>query len=340
MKSLQKLFKRRESENSAQSDHSEVVPIKCKHTYYPIRPLGKGSFGSVSLALTKQGDKVAVKRINVNPRTKNRELSIWKSLNSPYCVKLLDSATKKDKNTRSKEIFMVMEYIPETLSQYITRQYDKETELNFTTVKKLAYQIFAGLNYMHSHGITHRDIKPQNLLVDEEKMELKLCDFGSSKKLKSNEESVSYIASRYYRAPELILGCKRYTSAIDIWAAGCVIAEMFNNGQPLFTGADSLSLMKDIVNIIGAPTNDELASFPHINQPIPSVHRSCLEDAISNNVPEDLMELLSLIFVYDPSKRPTASECLKHRCFVEFNSNQKNCSSRSIFKKCNERRSL
>jgi len=105
-------------------------------------------------------------------------------------------------------------------------------------VKLYMYQLMRGLNYVHSKGITHRDIKPQNLLVDPSCHILKICDFGSAKKLLAEEESVSYITSRYYRAPELLFGSKNYNSMIDIWSAGCVFAEMLL-GQPIFKGKDS-----------------------------------------------------------------------------------------------------
>ena len=91
------------------------------------------------------------------------------------------------------------------------------------------------MNYLASVGICHRDIKPQNLLVDPQTHSLKVCDFGSAKRLVRGEINVSYICSRYYRAPELIFGATEYTNAIDVWSVGCVMAEMLL-GQPLFPG--------------------------------------------------------------------------------------------------------
>ena len=104
-------------------------------------------------------------------------------------------------------------------------------------VKLYAYQLLRALNYMHRKNVMHRDIKPQNLLVDPTCHILKVCDFGSAKKLNVEESknSVSYICTRYYRAPELMFGSRTYNSSIDIWSAGCVIAELFL-GEPLFKG--------------------------------------------------------------------------------------------------------
>jgi glycogen synthase kinase 3 beta len=93
-------------------------------------------------------------------------------------------------------------------------------------IKLYIYQCFRALAYIHALGICHRDIKPQNLLVDSETHTLKVCDFGSAKRLVQGEVNVSYICSRYYRAPELIFGATEYNNAIDVWSVGCVMAEL------------------------------------------------------------------------------------------------------------------
>ncbi len=90
------------------------------------------------------------------------------------------------------------------------------------------YQLLRGLHYIHLKGIVHRDIKPQNLLIDPSCHVLKICDFGSAKKMQAGELSTAYICSRYYRAPELIFGKRDYNHAVDLWSAGCVFAEMLN----------------------------------------------------------------------------------------------------------------
>ncbi len=108
------------------------------------------------------------------------------------------------------------------------------------------YQLFRSLAYIHSMGICHRDIKPQNLLLDPESAVLKLCDFGSAKQLVKGELNVSYICSRYYRAPELIFGATDYTCNIDIWSAGCVLAELLL-GQPIFPGDSGVDQLVEII---------------------------------------------------------------------------------------------
>jgi serine/threonine protein kinase len=113
-----------------------------------------------------------------------------------------------------------------------------------------------GLAYLHSLGICHRDIKPSNLLVTDDH-KLKICDFGSAKRLIKGQNNVSYICSRYYRAPELIFGCTEYSHAVDVWAAGCVIAELLI-GQALFPGESGVDQLVEIIKVLGTPNRDQI----------------------------------------------------------------------------------
>ena len=107
----------------------------------------------------------------------------------------------------------------------------------------------------------HRDVKPQNILVDHKNLELRLCDYGSAKKLDPEAgPSVSYICSRYYRAPELIFGCTKYGEKVDVWSAGCVIAEMLKL-TPLFPGKSSKEQITEIFKVLGTPTPEEVKAM-------------------------------------------------------------------------------
>lgn len=145
-------------------------------------------------------------------------------------------------------------------------------------IKIYIYQLFRSLAYIHSQGICHRDIKPQNLLLDPNTGVLKLCDFGSAKILVANEPNVSYICSRYYRAPELIFGATNYTtkigkprtssskrqhangSATDVWSTGCVMAELML-GQPLFPGESGIDQLVEIIKVLGTPTREQIRTM-------------------------------------------------------------------------------
>ncbi len=125
---------------------------------------------------------------------------------------------------------LVLEYVPETVYSISRHHQKSKIPLPLLYVKLYLYQLSRALAHIHSLGICHRDIKPQNLLVNPENQQLKLCDFGSAKALVKGEPNVSYICSRYYRAPELIFGSTDYSTAIDIWSQG----ESFTTVMPLY----------------------------------------------------------------------------------------------------------
>ena len=197
------------------------------YTYTATQVVGSGSFGVVYQAtVSETGETVAIKKVFQDKRYKNRELSIMQELNHPNVIKLrhhfYTSGDKED------EVYLncVMDYVPDTLSRII-RQYNKsKITMPKLIVKLYAYQLLKSINYINTIGICHRDIKPQNVLVDPNTHLLKLCDFGSAKRLIKGEPNIAYICSRYYRAPELICGATDYTTQVDVWSIGCVIAEM------------------------------------------------------------------------------------------------------------------
>lgn len=126
---------------------------------------------------------------------------------------------------------LVLEYVPETVYSISRHHQKSKIALPLLYVKLYLYQLSRALSHIHTLGICHRDIKPQNLLVNPENQQLKLCDFGSAKALVRGEPNVSYICSRYYRAPELIFGSTDYSTAIDIWSQGeCGIASICMHG--------------------------------------------------------------------------------------------------------------
>merc|ERR1712227_732368 len=117
-----------------------------------------------------------------------------------------------------------------------------------------------GLAFIHGRGIAHIDIKPQNLLLDGKNQILKICDFGTAKRLVTGKALTSYVCSRYYRAPEIILGATMYSTSVDLWSAGCVFAEMLL-GQPLFTGTDGINQFVEIIKVLGTPSPEELRAM-------------------------------------------------------------------------------
>lgn len=143
---------------------------------------------------------------------------------------------------------IITDYFSDNLYQVI-----KKKEMNPLLVKLYIYQLFRGLNYLSMISIAHRDIKPQNILVDKHKHKLIISDFGSAKQLVSTEVNLAYICSRCYRAPELIFGATDYNTQIDMWSTGCVIIEMLK-GTPPFMGDSQVDQLKEIIKVLGTPT--------------------------------------------------------------------------------------
>jgi serine/threonine protein kinase len=290
-----------------------------KVEYKPVKVIGQGAFGVVYCARSADGDFVAIKKVLQDPRYRNRELESHQQIHNRYCVALRDHFISAGRKPNETFLNLIMEYLPLSLHQF-TMNYRKERKYPpLLYVKLFAFQMFAGLNYLHSIGITHRDLKPQNILCDPVTGELKICDFGSAKRLLPSEKSVAYIASRYYRAPELIMGCEYYTTAIDIWAAGCVLAEMLMAGMPIFPGSSAVGQLHEIVKVLGPPTEEDLTTFQHSpDVAIEGGEALTLEKVLPRHTPPDLMALLKRIFVYKPGERPPAIDCMHDPCFDEI----------------------
>jgi glycogen synthase kinase 3 beta len=140
----------------------------------------------------------------------NRELTILKELSHPNVVTLYYFFYTKGDEPGSDYLHLVMEFFNSNLARLIRHHRDKRSQIPMVQVKCLMYQMLRGLNYLHYQEIGHRDIKPHNLLLDPNASVLKVCDFGCAKKLLANDNSISYICSRYYRPPELCMGATQY----------------------------------------------------------------------------------------------------------------------------------
>ena len=152
-------------------------------------------------------------------------------------------------------------------------------------------------------------MKPQNLLVDPTRFVLKLCDFGSAKALVRGEPNIAYICSRYYRAPELIFGSTDYTTAVDVWSQGCVMAELLM-GTPLFPGASGVDQLVEIIKILGTPSRDELKSMnPNYQEfKFPQIKAQAWSNLFRSSTPPEAKDLVQIMLTYTPTLRCKAIE--------------------------------
>ncbi|EFE39056.1 hypothetical protein TRV_06272 [Trichophyton verrucosum HKI 0517] len=309
--------------------------------YTQCKIVGNGSFGIVfQTKLSPGGEDAAIKRVLQDKRFK-----IMRIVRHPNIVEL--KAFYYSNGDRKDEVYLnlVLEYVPETVYR-ASRYFNKlKTTMPLLEVKLYTYQLFRSLAYIHSQGICHRDIKPQNLLLDPSTGILKLCDFGSAKILVANEPNVSYICSRYYRAPELIFGATNYTTKIDVWSTGCVMGELML-GQPLFQGESGIDQLVEIIKILGTPTREQIRTMnpnymehkfpqikPHPFNKVPSrrpysfsfffffFHLCmliCSSYQVFRKASHEAIDLITALLEYTPTQRLSSIEALCHPFFDEL----------------------
>jgi len=219
---------------------------------------------------------------------------------------------------------LVLGYIPKNLYEVCSSYAKRNEKMPIILVQLYIYQLCRSLAYVHSLGICHRDIKPQNLLIHPETNELKLCDFGSAKILVKGEPNVAYICSRYYRAPELIFGAGDYTTAIDVWSAGCVMAELII-GHPIFAGESGNDQLGEIMKVLGTPSREEIFAmnrdYKENNKQFSSIKPHPWHKNFLPETPEPALDIMAKMLVYTPSLRIKPLEACAHRFFDDLRKN-------------------
>lgn len=292
-------------------------------SYSAERIIGNGSFGVVfQAAVVETGEIVAIKKVLQDKRFKNRELQIMRQLvKDPHSNIVALKHCFYSQGEKPDELYLnlVLEYVPETVYSISRFHQKSKIALPLIYVKLYLYQLSRALAHIHSLGICHRDIKPQNLLVNPANQQLKLCDFGSAKALVKGEPNVSYICSRYYRAPELIFGSTDYTTAIDIWSQGCVGAELLL-GQPLFPGDSGVDQLVEIIKVLGTPTREEISSMNsnYIEFKFPQIKGCQWRKVFRNKTPEEAIDFIASTLAYTPENRVKPFDGCGHKFFDEL----------------------
>ena len=240
---------------------NEIFDVPCS-PFMLEKPLGQGTFGTVFRSRTASGRVVAIKQVEEDERYVTREVEICKMLaavNHPNIVEVVGLYFTVDQQ-HVRTLNLVMEYLPQTMRGVLSFLSRRNMRIKVPLVQIYMYQLASALLFLHQLGVVHRDLKPENVLLDPSTHILKLADFGSAKQLVQGQRSTTYIASRFYRAPELILDRDLYGPAIDIWAYGCILAELAI-GCPFFTGEDNATQLVKITRVLGSITKADTDSM-------------------------------------------------------------------------------
>jgi len=284
--------------------------------YEKLQKIGEGTYGVVYKAKDRQTSRmIALKKIRLEhedegvPSTAIREISILKELNHPNVVNLLDIV-----NYQSK-LYLVFEFLEQDLKKYMDSVATMEPKL----VQSYIYQLLDGLLFCHKRRILHRDLKPQNLLIDR-KGSLKLADFGLARAFCVPLRPYTHeVITLWYRAPEILLGSQAYSTPVDIWSAGCIFAEMIAK-RPLFPGDSEIDQLFRVFRILGTPTEDVwkgCTSLPDYKANFPKWKKQELAKILPM-ADAQAIDLLAKMLIYEPHQRISAKEAIKHPYFADL----------------------
>jgi cyclin-dependent kinase-like len=286
--------------------------------YEVLSVVGEGAYGVVLKCRNKEnGDVVAIKKFKESEddeilrKTTMREVKILRMLRHVNIVGLKEAFKRKSK------LYLVFEFVDKNLLEILEEQ---PSGLDAEVVRAYTYQLILAIHWCHSNSVIHRDIKPENLLINAKTKTLKLCDFGFARVIsKSNDDLTDYVATRWYRAPELLLGSTNYSFGVDMWAIGCIMGEI-SDGQPIFPGDSEVDQLYIIQKVIGSltPEHQELfmlnprfagLKFPDMSRP------ETLQKKYVGRLSKRALSIMKSLLNMEPSERLSAEQCLQHQYF-------------------------
>ncbi|XP_010044395.2 cell division control protein 2 homolog C [Eucalyptus grandis] len=325
--------------------------------YEKLEKVGEGTYGKVYKAKDKAtGQLVALKKTRLEmdeegvPPTALREVSLLQLLSqSLYVVRLLsvehvDGGSKRKAAAAAAAegagageghggavgggkpmLYLVFEYLDTDLKKFIDshRKGPNPRPVPAATVQNFLYQLLKGVAHCHSHGVLHRDLKPQNLLVDKEKGILKIADLGLGRAFTVPLKSYTHeVVTLWYRAPEVLLGSAHYSIGVDMWSVGCIFAEMVRR-QALFPGDSEFQQLLHIFRLLGTPTEKQWPGVTTLRDwhVYPQWEPQNLARAVPSLGP-DGVDLLSKMLKYDPAERISAKAALDHPFFDSLDKSQ------------------
>uniref|UniRef100_A0A5F8A2D5 non-specific serine/threonine protein kinase n=1 Tax=Macaca mulatta TaxID=9544 RepID=A0A5F8A2D5_MACMU len=276
--------------------------------YTTIRQLGDGTYGSVLLGRSiESGELIAIKKMkrkfySWEECMNLREVKSLKKLNHANVVKLKEVIREND------HLYFIFEYMKENLYQLIKERYSlNNMEAN------LHLDFFS---FTVSVGFFHRDLKPENLLCMGPEL-VKIADFGLAREIRSKPPYTDYVSTRWYRAPEVLLRSTNYSSPIDVWAVGCIMAEVYTL-RPLFPGASEIDTIFKICQVLGTPKKTDWPEGYQLSSAMNFRWPQCVPNNLKTLIPNassEAIQLLRDMLQWDPKKRPTASQALRYPYF-------------------------
>ncbi|XP_057949524.1 cyclin-dependent kinase G-2 isoform X2 [Malania oleifera] len=324
-----------EDESNSRDTPEPVVPQRsvnmlqgCRSVdeFERLNKIDEGTYGVVYRAKDKKtGEIVALKKVKMEkeregfPLTSLREINILLSFHNPSIVDVKEVVV----GSSIDSIFMVMEYMEHDLKGLMETM---KQPFSQSEVKCLMLQLLEGVKYLHDNWVLHRDLKTSNLLLNN-RGELKICDFGLSRQYGSPLKPYTHlVVTLWYRAPELLLGAKQYSTAIDMWSLGCIMAELLSK-QPLFNGKTEFDQLDKIFRTLGTPSETIWPGFsklPGVKVNFVKHQYNLLRKKFpatsftgSPVLSDSGFDLLNKLLTYDPEKRITAEAALNHEWFRE-----------------------
>eukprot|EP00922_Rhytidocystis_sp_ex-Travisia-forbesii_P014829 GHVS01022180.1.p1 GENE.GHVS01022180.1~~GHVS01022180.1.p1 ORF type:complete len:475 (+),score=44.78 GHVS01022180.1:595-2019(+) len=306
---------------------SEEVDRHVLRKYDLVQKLGKGAYGIVWKATDRRSNEtVALKKIfdafqnQTDAQRTFREIMFLQELNGHENIVRLINVLKADND---KDIYLVFDFMETDLHAVIRANILEEIHKQY-----IVYQLLKAIRFMHSGELVHRDMKPSNILLNSE-CQVKVADFGLARSVAQSGDQgdsssavlTDYVATRWYRAPEILLGSTRYTKGVDMWSLGCILGELIS-GRPIFPGTSTMNQLERIQALTGRPTADDLRAIncPYANmmmESLPGFKPRSMKDLFPN-APSQAIDMLRLLLQFNPNKRLSADEALKHPYVSQF----------------------